>query len=165
MRTGSNGKAQTGDLEAPRMVSSEASTPEQYLAELEERRVGPMTALFEAISQAMPDWTPVMSYGMLSWSAPHPEGDDEPLIPVSLASQKRHMSLYLMPMYIDPAVKGAVLTGYERLGVKPNMGKSCLRFTRTDRMPLDEVLEVLRSCTPETYLAQSRWARANLTCD
>jgi len=147
------------------MVSSQAATPEQYLAELEERRVGPMTALFAAISEAMPEWTPVMAYGMLSWSAPHPEGDDEPLIPVSLASQKRHMSLYLMPMYIDPAVKEVVLTGYERLGVKPNMGKSCLRFTRTDRMPLNEVLDVLGSCTPEAYLAQSRWAQDNLRCD
>jgi len=147
------------------MVSSQAATPEQYLAELEERRVGPMTELFAAISEAMPEWTPVMAYGMLSWSAPHPEGDDEPLIPVSLASQKRHMSLYLMPMYIDPAVKEVVLTGYERLGVKPNMGKSCLRFTRTDRMPLNEVLDVLGSCTPEAYLAQSRWAQDNLRCD
>lgn len=165
MRTASNGKAQTDGFGAQRMVSSQATTPEQYLSELEQRRVAPMTALFEAISKALPDWTPVMAYGMLSWSAPHPEGDDEPLIPVSLASQKRHMSLYLMPMYIDPAVKEAVLTGYERLGVKPNMGKSCLRFTRTDRIPLDEVLEVLRSCTPVAYLAQSRWAQTNLTCD
>ena len=147
------------------MVSSQAATPEQYLAELEERRVGPMTALFEAISEAMPEWTPVMAYGMLSWSAPHPEGEDEPLIAVSLASQKRHMSLYLMPMYIDPAVKEVVLTGYERLGVKPNMGKSCLRFTRTDRMPLNEVLDVLRNCTPSAYLAKSRWAQDNLSCD
>ena len=54
------------------MVSSRATTPEQYLAELEERRVAPMTTLFEAITEALPEWNPVMAYGMLSWSAPIP---------------------------------------------------------------------------------------------
>ncbi|RJU91613.1 MAG: DUF1801 domain-containing protein [Candidatus Poseidoniales archaeon] len=147
------------------MVQSKAAHPAQYLAELDEKRRGPMTELFERISLAMPDWTPVMAYGMLSWSAPHPEDGEEPLIPVSLASQKRHMSLYFMPMYIDERVKTAVNAAYEVMGVKPNMGKSCLRFTRIDRMPLPTVLEVLRACTPATYLAQSRWAQDNMRCD
>ena len=124
-----------------------------------------MTHLFEAISDAMPGWVPSMHYGMLSWCLPDPEGGDEPLVPVSLASQKRHMSLYLMPVYMSPALSEAVVEGYAAIGVKPNMGKSCLRFTKVERIPLDVILGLLRGMTREAYLNLRAEALARGTCD
>jgi hypothetical protein len=147
------------------MVSSDASNPADYLADLEEGRRAPMTHLFEAICEAMPGWVPSMHYGMLSWCLPDPSGGEEPLVPVSLASQKRHMSLYLMPVYMSPTLSEAVVEGYAAIGVKPNMGKSCLRFTKVERIPLDVILGILRGMTPEAYLNLRAEALARGTCD
>lgn len=147
------------------MVSSDATSPDGYLAELEDERRAPMAHLFEAISEAMPAWVPTMHYGMLSWCLPDPSGGEEPLVPVSLASQKRHMSLYLMPVYMSPALCEAVVEGYAAIGVKPNMGKSCLRFTKVERIPLDVILDLLRGMTPEAYLNLRAEALARGTCD
>ncbi|MDA0878425.1 MAG: DUF1801 domain-containing protein [archaeon] len=147
------------------MVSSDASDPAAYLADLEEGRRAPMTHLFEAICEAMPDWVPSMHYGMLSWCLPDPSGGEEPLVPVSLACQKRHMSLYLMPVYMSPALSEAVVEGYAAIGIKPNMGKSCLRFTKVERIPLDVILGLLRGMTREAYLNLRAEALARGTCD
>ncbi len=147
------------------MVSSDASDPAVYLAALEEGRRAPMTHLYEAISEAMPEWVPTMHYGMLSWCLPDPDGREGPLVPVSLASQKRHMSLYLMPVYMSPALSEAVVEGYAAIGVKPNMGKSCLRFTKVERIPLDVILGLLRGMTPEAYLNLRAEALTRGTCD
>jgi hypothetical protein len=75
------------------------------------------------------------------------------------------MSLYLMPVYMSPALSEAVVEGYAAIGVKPNMGKSCLRFTKVERIPLDVILCLLRGMTREAYLNLRAEALGRGTCD
>ena len=68
----------------------------------------------------------MLGYGLMPYR-PVGEGDDEvPLI--SLAAQKRHLSLY-----VSAVVDGAYLaeSRADRLG-KVSCGKSCIRFTSLD---------------------------------
>ena len=152
------------------MVTSSATTPEQYLSELADDRRDVMLSLYEKINQALPDgYKSVMCYGMLSWVVPlektGPTYNGQPMAIISLASQKRNISLYLTPFYIDPVFKEKILTGYESISVKPNVGKSCIRFTKPDRIPLDLILQELAIWTPDYFIEKAEWARNNASCD
>ena len=41
-----------------------------------------------------------------------------------------------------------------------DMGKSCVRFTRLEQVPLDVIAEVIRRVPPERLIAQYEAARA-----
>jgi len=146
------------------VVSSDAPTPETYLASIEEKRQATMITLARSLSDSLPDWSMVMKYGMLSWVAPNPDDATDPFVIVSLANQLRHISLYLMPIYMDESEFKRIQIGYERIGKKPNMGKSCLRFTQLGAIPLDEVLAMLREYTPEVYAHQRQQALERGSC-
>jgi len=45
------------------------------------------------------------------------------------------------------------------------MGKSCLRFTKVERIPLDVILGLLRGMTREAYLNLRAEALGRGTCD
>ena len=38
------------------------------------------------------------------------------------------------------------------MGVKPNMGKSCIRFTKLDKIPLDTIIGLIQNFPVEEYI-------------
>ena len=42
--------------------------------------------------------------------------------------------------------------GFNEIGVKPNMGKSCIRFTKVENLPLEIIGEIIAETTVEKYL-------------
>ena len=111
-------------------MKSDAATVDDYLAEVPDDRRQALATLRDLINQVAPDASERMKYG-------HPHWDlDGPLF--SLASQKRHMALYVED---DPlmATEGAALG--ESKGV--DVGKCCIRFRSLDRLPLDRVEALL----------------------
>ena len=38
------------------------------------------------------------------------------------------------------------------MGVKPNMGKSCIRFTKLEKIPLDTIIEIIRDFPVDEYI-------------
>lgn len=111
-------------------MKSDAATVDDYLAEVPEDRRQALATLRDLINQVAPDAHEQMKYG-------HPHWDLEgPLF--SLASQKRHMSLYVDD---DPLMA----TEGEALGTLAgvDVGKCCIRFRSLDRLPLDRVEALL----------------------
>ena len=151
------------------LVSSTALTPEQYLSELPDGRREMITELFEKIESVIPSgYITTMGYGMLTWAIPlevtGPTYNGEPMALLSLANQKRHMSLYFYPKYVDPAIEEEIVIGFEKIGKRPNMGKSCIRFTKNSNIPLDVILDIIRRWDPQTYIEKSNYAREHGVC-
>lgn len=90
-----------------RRMQSKATTVAQYLAELPAERREAIEAVRRVILDHLPEGVSEgMGYGMIGYSIPHsvyPKGyhcdPKQPLPFASLASQKNHMSLYLMNIY------------------------------------------------------------------
>lgn len=136
----------------PPMVRSNAPTVENYLDELPDDRRMAVEAIRKVILENLPDgYEEAMNWGMISYQVPLERYPDtyngQPLGFVALASQKNHMSLYLMCVYADSKAEEWLRVEFEKRGKKLDMGKSCLRFKKLDDLPVD-VIGQLVSRTP-----------------
>ena len=61
----------------------------------------------------------------------------------ALASQKRHMAVYLSGVYADETARRAFEIAYKATGKRLDMGKSCVRFRRLEDLPLDVLGEAI----------------------
>jgi hypothetical protein len=82
------------------LVSSDATTVEQYLAELPDDRRAAISAVRDVILANLPaGYEETMRWGMISYEIPlarYPDTyNDQPLSYAGLASQKRHLAVYL----------------------------------------------------------------------
>lgn len=154
------------------MVSSAASTVDDYLAALADDRRAIVGAVRDLVNTNLPDgYQEAMQYGMIGWSVPlarYPAGyhtdASQPLPLAALASQKQYVSLYLMGLYcgcVERSAQGeAVETADVRwfrdawaaTGKKLNMGKSCVRFKRLDDLAVDVVAEAVRRVPVDLYI-------------
>lgn len=100
-----------------------------------------------------------MTYGMIGYYVPHrvyPDGyhcdPKQPLPFAGLASQKGHMSLYLMAAYGDEGEKKKLEEGFKKAGKKLDMGKSCIRFKKLDDLPLAVIGDAFRRMTAAKWI-------------
>jgi hypothetical protein len=136
------------------MASSQATSVEEYLRELSPERLREFKTVLDLVRENLPaGYVEGMGYGMMGWSVPlsvYPDTyNKQPLAFAGLANQKHYISLYLMPVYGDPRYKKILDEG----GKKLNMGKSCIRFTRAEQLPLEAIVRIIRECTMEKYVA------------
>jgi hypothetical protein len=101
-----------------------------------------------------------MQYGMIGYYVPHrifPAGyhcdPKQPLPFASLASQKNHMALYLMCVYMDTPHGKWFINAWKKTGKKLDMGKSCIRFSKLDDLALDVIGEAVRRWPAQAYVA------------
>ncbi len=146
------------------MVSSNAATPEAYLAKLTPERQEVIAAMRGFILAHLPEgYQESMRWGMLSYEVPLAMYADtynkQPLGYVALAAQKRFNSLYLMGVYADPQAYQALLDAYQQAGLKPDLGKSCLHFREMSDLPLEKIGELIAATPPAAYIAQYENAR------
>ena len=125
-------------------MPSDSSLQAYYDALPEDRRV-PMRALRETIRKHLPKgFVERLNYGMPAWVVPHetyPSGYHcDPALPLpflSIASQKNFIAIYHMGLYADPKLLAWFEEEYAKLGIgKPDLGKSCLRFKKPEKIPL-----------------------------
>ncbi len=148
------------------MVSSEAQTPKEYLAQLPEDRRRVVSAVRDVIREHLPPgYQEGMAYGMVAWYVPLETFPDtyngQPLGLAAIASQKRHISLYLNHVYGDPALEEWFRERWAATGKKLDMGKSCVRFTRLEDVPLDVIGEVIARADMPSLLAKYEAARGS----
>lgn len=134
-------------------MQSKASSVTQYLQELPADRRASAEAVINVVrANADPLLEEGMQYGMIGWYVPHsvfPPGyhvdPKQPLPYACLASQKNHLSLYLMSVYADDTPDEQWFrTRWAKSGKKLDMGKSCIRFKRADDLALDVIAEAFQ---------------------
>jgi hypothetical protein len=125
-----------------------AETPGDYLAALPDDRRIALSAVRDVILASLPDgYAEAVRWGMISYEAPLETFPDtyngKPLSYAALASQKRHMSLYLMGIYSDEGNREWFEQAAAERGARLDIGKSCVRFRKLEDLPLDLVGEAI----------------------
>jgi hypothetical protein len=148
------------------MVTSDAATPEEYLASLPPDRREAISAVRDVIRRNLPDgFEEGMQFGMIGYYVPLERFPDtyngKPLGLAALASQKNHMALYLNNVYGDPKTERRFRERYAASGKKLDMGKSCVRFTRLDALPLDVIGRTIADTDVDSFLARYKEARGS----
>ena len=146
------------------MVSSAASTVEEYLAELPPERVEVVEHVRRLVLDNLPDGiVETMNWGMIAYEIPlerYPDTyNDQPLLYAALAAQKRHYALYLHSVYSSEEVAAELARAYDDAGVKLDVGRSCVRFTRLDRLVDDAIAEAIRAVSVNEYIGVYEAAR------
>jgi uncharacterized protein YdhG (YjbR/CyaY superfamily) len=145
------------------MVSSAASTVDEYLDELPAERAEVVEHVRALVNAHLPEgYEEGMSYGMITWSVPLAEYPDtyngKPLAYVSLAAQKQYYALYLLGVYADSVQEAQLREQWQARGTKLDMGRSCLRFKRLADLHEDLVADVIAAVPMAQYVATARAA-------
>ena len=143
-------------------MQSKSTTVEGYLKELPEDRREAIAKVRSTIRKNLPKgYEETMHYGMIGYVVPHklyPPGyhcnPKEPLPFISLASQKNHMSLYMMCTYGDANLSVWIVEQFKARGKKVDMGKGCIRFKKLDDLPLDVIGEAVAKIPVAGYIAK-----------
>ena len=139
-------------------MQSDAASVRAYLAELPEDRREIVEAVRAVILEHLPTgFEEGMQYGMIGYYVPlerYPVTyNGQPLGVAALASQKRHLSLYLMGIYGDDGESSWFRERWAETGKKLDMGKSCVRFRRLDDLALDVVGEAIARTSVDDFIA------------
>ncbi len=139
------------------MVSSKAKTVTQYLKEIPAHQKVELKKVREVLKKNLcKGFVESMNWGMISYEVPlktYPETyNGKPLMLASLAAQKNNISLYLMCAYQDPGLHDTLLEAFQKIGKKPNMGKSCIRFKKTEDIPLPTIGRIIKKVTLKKFL-------------
>ena len=139
------------------MVSSNATTVEQYLAELPDDRRVDVKAIRDMVLENLPEgYVETMRWGMITYEVPldiYPETyNGQPLMFLSLAAQKRHLALYLTNVAFVPGGEERFKARYLETGKRLEMGRSCLRFKTADDLATDLVAETIRSTSLDEFI-------------
>lgn len=131
-----------------------ATTPEEYLAALEEPRRTQITELHDLMRETAPQLEPHIQAGMLAYGRYHyryASGREGDWFPIGVASQKAYISLF-----ITAATEGheALADSFRERLPKADIGRSCVRFKRLedlDRVALTELIrEAAKSADAQT---------------
>lgn len=142
-------------------MAAKPATVKEYLDSLPEDRRKALSKVRAAVNKGLPKgYQEGIQYGMIGWFVPHtlfPAGyhcDPKQPVPFAgLASQKNHMSLYLMCIYGDEGHRKWFERAWKDAGKKLDMGKGCVRFKRVEDVPLDVVTEAVSRVPVKDFLA------------
>lgn len=147
-------------------MRSEATTVDQYLAELPDDRRAALEEVREVILANLPEgYQESMNWGMISYEIPLERYPDtynkKPLGYAGLASQKNHMAVYLMNIYSSEETATTFEEQYRATGKRYDVGKSCVRFRRIDDLPLDLIGSTIAATSVDQCIATYEAARAS----
>lgn len=140
------------------MVARQASTADDYVAQLPEDRRAVVSAVRRMVLEHLPaGYVESTGWGMITYGVPLERFPDtyngQPLCTAGLAAQKHHVALYLMGAYAEPAIEAALRDGFARAGKKLDMGKSCVRFKRLEDVDLAVLGRAIAAMPPERLMA------------
>ena len=138
-------------------MQSKAKSVEDYLSELDDTRCEAISTVRNIVLENLPDgYEEMMLFGMITYAVPLSTFPDtynkQPLMYAALASQKRHMALYLTNVYGDGSLEAWFRERYKATGKRLDMGKSCVRFRKLDDLPLDLVGETIAMTPIDEFL-------------
>ena len=122
---------------------SEATTPEQYIAEVEEKRRDDIQRLHDLVREVAPELEPTMEFKMLGYGKmkyKYASGREGEWMKIGIANNKQYISMYCCAA----TEKGYVAEQYKERLPKANIGKSCVRFKRLADLDEDVLRELIR---------------------
>lgn len=138
-------------------MQSKATSVEDYLAELpEDRRETISTVRAEILSHLPKGYEEAMNWGMITYQVPLETCPDtynkQPLMYAALASQKNHMAVYLMSVYMSEEARQEFETAYKATGKRMDLGKSCVRFKKLENLPLELIGDAIGSMEVDEFV-------------
>ena len=142
-------------------MQSAAANPQEYFESLPEERKEVMKRLRKVILENLPEgFVEEMGYGMPAYVVPHsiyPSGYHcNPKLPlpfISLASQKNFIAFYHMGLYADQKTLDWFLEEYPKhVSGKLDMGKSCLRFKKTEQIPFELIGQLVQKFSVHDWI-------------
>ena len=138
-------------------MQSKATTVDDYLDELDDERREALSTVREVVLENLPEgYEEMMLFGMITYAIPLSTFPDtynkQPLMYAALASQKRHMALYLTNVYGDGSLEEWFRERYKATGKRLDMGKSCVRFRKLEDLPLDLVGDTIAMTPIDEFL-------------
>ena len=142
-------------------MQSKAKNVAEYLNEIPEERQQAFNKLRETILENIPKgFEECMIYGMIGYVVPHsiyPKGYHcDPKLPLSfttIASQKNFIALYHMGVYMNPKLLEWFTSEFPKHSkYKLDMGKSCIRFKKTDDIPYKLIGELMTKISVPDYI-------------
>ncbi len=134
----------------------------EYIEKAPEERRAALEKIWAAIGENIPDdgFAEGISYGFPAWVVPHsvyPDGyhckPEEPLPFVSIASQKHFVALYHMGLYANPELMEWFVSEWpNHVDSKLDMGKSCIRFKKMDKIPFELIGELMKRMTATEWM-------------
>ena len=146
-------------------MKSVASSVDQYLSELSEERSTALEAVRHVILENLPvGYEEVMNWGMITYQVPlsiYPDTyNKKPLMYASLASQKNHMAVYLIGIYMDDQARRDFEAKYSATGKRYDVGKSCVRFRKLEDLPLPLIGETIAIYGVDDFVNQWKQLRS-----
>jgi hypothetical protein len=140
-------------------MRSEATTAEEYLAELPDERREAISAVRSVILGNLPaGYVEAMNWGMITYQVPldtYPDTyNGQPLMFAALASQKNYMAVYLTGIYVSDEARSEFEAAYRATGKRFDVGKSCVRFRKLDDLPLDLIGDTIAAVPVERLIAR-----------
>lgn len=138
-----------------------AENPIDYINQLPADRKEAITKLRKTILENLPKgFFETMSYGMIGFVVPHsvyPDGYHcDPKLPlpfISIASQKNFIALYHMGIYADKNLLDWFVSEYPKHSkTKLDMGKSCIRFKKTNEIPYQLIGELISKMSVKEWI-------------
>jgi uncharacterized protein YdhG (YjbR/CyaY superfamily) len=142
-------------------MTSKATTPDQYIAELPDDRREAVTRLRQIIKNNLPeDFVETMNYGMLGYVVPHSiyaKGYHcDPKMPLpfmNVASQKNFIAFYYMGWDVQEGLLEWFKEAYaQQFTVKLDIGKACSRYKKTEHIPYDLIGELVRKVSVAEWI-------------
>ncbi|HEL9630058.1 TPA: DUF1801 domain-containing protein [Streptococcus suis] len=139
----------------------EVDTIEDYMAALSDNRREAVERLHQVIVEHLPAGLEVgVLGGMINYYVPlsaYPNGyhctPGEPLPFLALASQKAHIALYHMGIYMDKELNDWFVKKYqEQVPTKLDMGKSCVRMKNPKNIPYELIGQLVSKMSMERYI-------------
>ncbi len=138
-----------------------ASSVAEYLDNIPDSQKDIVNIILKAIRKNIPKgFEECINYGMIGWVVPHslysPGYHCDPKLPLpflSLAAQKNSVNVYHMGIYADTELFDWFIGTYETLGLKKlDIGKSCMRFKKTEDVPLELLSELVSKINPSQWI-------------
>lgn len=138
-----------------------AATPEEYIDSLPEDRKEIIKEIRSAVKDNLPEgFEETTEYGMITYYVPHsiyPQGyhvnPKDPLPFMAIASQKNHIAVYHMGIYMDNELLNWFIEEYEKsVPAKLDMGKSCIRFKNSRKVPVELIGQLSSKLTTKEYI-------------
>jgi uncharacterized protein YdhG (YjbR/CyaY superfamily) len=139
-----------------------AKTVDEYISKVPDERTATITKLRETIKTNLPKgFEEGINYKMIGFYVPHslyPHGYHcDPKLPlpfINIASQKNFIALYHSGIYADKKLYDWFVAEYPKyVKTKLDMGKSCIRFKKTENIPYDLIAKLCQKMTVDNWIA------------